>query len=209
MKYYAVKKCNQTGIFTDWEQCKIATQGYSGAVYKSFKNEADAIAFMERDETKIEKTVGSCRCFVSVDCKDDVRCIGVAIDGLLISGADNTEYTFGVTDCTPNQALLLANCIAVRNAYRLGYKSVEVVCCNDTYKWLTGEWSPKDKEVILPLMQAVHSYMTTEGMTYSFRRPLDEVETGNITKVKGSAKWQRVSANSTSILNYIEFLKQS
>jgi ribonuclease HI len=41
-KYYVVWEGNETGVFTSWEACKKAINGYSGAKYKSFSNLAQA-----------------------------------------------------------------------------------------------------------------------------------------------------------------------
>ena len=45
-KYYAVRQGRSTGIFTTWDDCKAQVQGYSGAVYKSFPTEAEALQFL-------------------------------------------------------------------------------------------------------------------------------------------------------------------
>lgn len=49
-KYYAVKKGLKTGIFRTWEECKASVNGYSGAVYKSFKTEEEAERFLHDEE---------------------------------------------------------------------------------------------------------------------------------------------------------------
>lgn len=49
-KYYAVKKGLKTGIFRTWEECKASVNGYSGAVYKSFKTEGEAERFLHDEE---------------------------------------------------------------------------------------------------------------------------------------------------------------
>ena len=36
-KYYAVKRGRNPGIYTSWTECRAQTQGYSGAVFKSFE----------------------------------------------------------------------------------------------------------------------------------------------------------------------------
>ena len=41
-KYYVVWEGNDTGVFTSWDACKKAIDGYSGAKYKSFTNLAQA-----------------------------------------------------------------------------------------------------------------------------------------------------------------------
>lgn len=54
MKYYAVRKGRNPGIYTSWDSCLNEVKGYSGAIYKSFKLKADALAFIEGEEKKIE-----------------------------------------------------------------------------------------------------------------------------------------------------------
>lgn len=41
-KYYVVLRGRQTGIFTSWSECEEQIEGFSGAVYKSFKNRFEA-----------------------------------------------------------------------------------------------------------------------------------------------------------------------
>lgn len=48
-KYYAVKKGRETGIFYTWDECRNLTQGFSGAVFKSFENIEDAKRFLSDD----------------------------------------------------------------------------------------------------------------------------------------------------------------
>jgi len=45
-KYYAVKVGKQTGIFTSWDECRNSVDGFNGALYKSFKTEAEAISYL-------------------------------------------------------------------------------------------------------------------------------------------------------------------
>ena len=45
-KIYAIKKGKKTGIFYSWPECQANILGYSGAEYKSFTNEKDAIAYL-------------------------------------------------------------------------------------------------------------------------------------------------------------------
>lgn len=52
MKYYAVKEGRTPGIYTTWDACSKQVTGYSGAVYKSFKNLADADAFIHDTKAK-------------------------------------------------------------------------------------------------------------------------------------------------------------
>lgn len=45
-KYYAVKEGRNIGVFGTWDECKAQVDGYSGAVYKSFKTLDEAKAFI-------------------------------------------------------------------------------------------------------------------------------------------------------------------
>lgn len=49
-KYYAVKQGKKIGIYKSWEECRKQVNGYSGAVYKSFKNKEEAMNFIKGEE---------------------------------------------------------------------------------------------------------------------------------------------------------------
>lgn len=54
MKYYAVKQGRKTGLFTTWAACEAQVKGYSGAIYKSFKEKSEAEAWLFESEAKKE-----------------------------------------------------------------------------------------------------------------------------------------------------------
>lgn len=54
MKYYAVKKGRNPGIYTSWDACLLEVKGFKGAIYKSFKTKKEAEDFLEDKEIKIE-----------------------------------------------------------------------------------------------------------------------------------------------------------
>lgn len=54
-KFYVVKVGVAPGIYPDWDTCKSLVNGYSGAVYKSFKTREEAVAYLGYDP---EKTTG-------------------------------------------------------------------------------------------------------------------------------------------------------
>ncbi|MBR3834002.1 MAG: ribonuclease H family protein [Lachnospiraceae bacterium] len=45
-KYYAVKVGKTPGIYNSWDECKANVDGYSGALYKSFKTLQEAKEYM-------------------------------------------------------------------------------------------------------------------------------------------------------------------
>lgn len=45
-RYYSVRKGRSLGIFTDWERCKEATQGFPGAEFKGFATRYEAEQYL-------------------------------------------------------------------------------------------------------------------------------------------------------------------
>lgn len=46
MKFYAVRKGRQPGVYTNWPACEEQVKGFPGAVYKAFPTKAQALAFV-------------------------------------------------------------------------------------------------------------------------------------------------------------------
>ena len=46
MKFYAVRKGRQPGVYTTWPACENQVKGFPGAVYKAFSTKAQALAFV-------------------------------------------------------------------------------------------------------------------------------------------------------------------
>lgn len=55
-KFYAVKKGHKKGIFESWDECKKNINGYSGAIYKSFKTLNEANNFLDNNEEIFESS---------------------------------------------------------------------------------------------------------------------------------------------------------
>ena len=55
-KYYAVKIGKKPGIYQTWEQTKEQVDGFSGAIYKSFSTEKEAINFVNSSDVEIEES---------------------------------------------------------------------------------------------------------------------------------------------------------
>lgn len=64
MKYYAVKKGRNPGIYTSWDSCLKEVKGYSGAIYKSFKTKEEAESYMTGQEKQIEVGANSVIAYV-------------------------------------------------------------------------------------------------------------------------------------------------
>lgn len=82
-KYYAVKKGSVTGIFHTWDECKASVSGYSGAVYKSFKTEEEALAFL-----------GEGRCSLQKQVSKEEDCVKIYVDGSYHTATE--EFSYGM-----------------------------------------------------------------------------------------------------------------
>ncbi len=50
-KFYAVKHGRETGIFLTWEACRAQIEGVSGAAYKGFATEEEALAYLKEENS--------------------------------------------------------------------------------------------------------------------------------------------------------------
>lgn len=58
MKYYAVRKGRNPGIYTSWDKCLLEVKNFKGAIYKSFKSLDEAKDFLEdkeKEEIKLDE----------------------------------------------------------------------------------------------------------------------------------------------------------
>ena len=62
-KYYAVKEGRNIGVFGTWDECKAQVDGYSGAIYKSFKTLDEAKAFLEMNPSQTALNAIGCKEF--------------------------------------------------------------------------------------------------------------------------------------------------
>ncbi len=92
VKYYAVKKGLTPGIYMTWDECKAQVDGFSGAIYKSFRTKEEALAFIGIDVPETaEDRIG----------KSDDRVNGTATKDIeaYVDGSYNPatgEYSYGM-----------------------------------------------------------------------------------------------------------------
>lgn len=88
-KYYVVWQGRTTGIFTSWEECKAQTDGYYGAIYKSFPTQQQA---NEAYKSNSSEFIGKGVEFQSTLSEADLQRIGTPIlDSIAVDGAWNTQ----------------------------------------------------------------------------------------------------------------------
>ena len=93
-KFYAVKKGLKTGIFRTWAECKESVDGYSGAVYKSFKTQQEAYAFLGGEAACGEE--GS----RESEGKFGEGCLKIYVDGSFHT--ETNEFSYGMVVLTGN-----------------------------------------------------------------------------------------------------------
>ena len=94
-KFYVVWKGRETGVFNSWEDCKAQTNGFDGAVFKSFETRALA---EEAFHNSSSEYIGKNKKYVSSLSKEELFLIGepledaVAVDGAWDNNTGLVEY---------------------------------------------------------------------------------------------------------------------
>lgn len=145
MKYYAVKKGRESGIYTTWEECKKQVDGFSGAIYKSFPTELEAKEYLE--DIKVRASDADCVAYVDGSYDHSILAYG--------SGAvlfyQNKKYTYSHMNNDERYVSMRnvageieASMAAMKFAYQHQCQHLEI--CYDyegIEKWCTGEWQAK------------------------------------------------------------------
>ena len=157
-KYYAVKKGKSTGLFTDWSSCQEAIKGYSGAEYKSFTTEKDALLYLMGEKVKEKKVIKSeiqklkalnqCNVYTSgsYDSAYSKCTLVVIIQDLM----DKKVYFSTVIDelCDKQKTIaseLLSAFVGLQIANDLGYTDIRLYSNYEGIKqWATKAWTPKN-----------------------------------------------------------------
>lgn len=94
MKYYSVYKgrSGSPKIFRTWDECKKEVAGVSGAIYKSFKTEEEAIEFLKVNSEN--------KSLNDIDLKDEII---VFVDGSFIESKGN--YSYGLVVVKDNEVI--------------------------------------------------------------------------------------------------------
>lgn len=94
-KYYAVKNGKCPGVYETWADCRAQTDGYSGAVFKSFPTRAEAVAFVRGETSEIHETAA---CVAYVDGSYNVRTKEYGYGAVVFSGGNVREFSGKGTD---------------------------------------------------------------------------------------------------------------
>lgn len=151
-KYYAVKKGKTPGIYTSWDECKAQVDGFSGAVYKSFKtmNEAEDFIGAQLDSSKLKDVTGPDddlpEMYAFVDGSYNIATGVYGYGGFLIDGKEK-HILQGAGDDEEMASMrnvageILGSQTAIQKAIELGLKEISIYYDYAGIEmWATGAW---------------------------------------------------------------------
>lgn len=148
MKYYAVKKGRNPGIYTSWDSCLKEVKGFSGAVYKSFKTKEDAINFMEDTEKKIEVDEDTVIAYVDGSFNLPEKIYGAGV--VLIKDGNEECFKKSYSDSFYTHRNVAgevkASELAINLAIEKGYKKIIIYHDYQGIKsWADGDWKTNNE----------------------------------------------------------------
>lgn len=153
-RIYAVKKGHTIGLFSNWEDCKSAVEGFAGAVYKSFESEEEAHAFLEdidivkNDDISPRLNAGKVVAFTDGSFDADKKAYGSGVCIFapndiymeLCNSGRNEKYI----DLRNVAGEIIAVLNAIDWAWKNGYDQISIFYDYEGIgKWATGEWKTK------------------------------------------------------------------
>lgn len=160
MKYYAVKKGNEVGIFESWEECEKSIKGFRGADYKSFKNREDAEQFLLTDDEEILDENVSLKSVESLNEDELIIYSDGSYNGELklssygvvyLQKSQPEYYRSGIVDDKNDTQNVIGEITGVLEGlkYALFKKKKKVYIYHDYIglsKWISGEWKVKSSD---------------------------------------------------------------
>lgn len=161
-KFYAVKVGKTPGIYETWDECKSNVDGYSGAIYKSFKTLDEAKQFIGIEETAESKTAVdaavveaiSDRSYAFVDGSYNVSNGVYGYGGFLV--ANGKKYILSGSGNDPEMSSMrnvagevLGSQAAMVKALELGLKEITIYYDYAGIEmWALGNWKRNKKGTI-------------------------------------------------------------
>ncbi len=141
-KYYAVKNGKKIGIYESWEECKEQVSGFSGAIYKSFQNREDALAFIKEEEKSAENS----ECTAYIDGSFSLENLEFSYGAVIFRNGEALEFSKKFSD--PELISMRNVAGEIKGAEFLMRYCIEnnISSVNIYYdylgieKWCTGEW---------------------------------------------------------------------
>lgn len=143
MKYYAVKKGRNPGIYTSWDSCLEEVKGHSGAIYKSFKTLEEANEFMTGIKEEIEIGKNAVIAYVDGSYNQKLKVYGAGVVYItegeeieLMKSFDDAYHTHrNVAGEVKASELAIAKAIEDEKSQIVIYHDYQGIS-----SWATGEW---------------------------------------------------------------------
>lgn len=90
-KYYAVKQGRKTGVFTSWDECKRAVEGFSNAVYKSFTDYQEAYNFVFKEDKILNDKNNNVVAYIDGSYDDSKKAFSYA--GIIFNNGEKIEFS--------------------------------------------------------------------------------------------------------------------
>lgn len=146
-KFYAVKKGKKTGIFGTWEECQKCVNGYSGAVYKSFKTMQEAQEYLGEGALKERAEEGSDEYLkIYVDGSYNTQTGEFSYGMVVLNGDQEEKYSRKFAESELASMRNVAGEIKGAEAamqYAIDYGIKEIAIYHDyegIARWCLGEW---------------------------------------------------------------------
>ncbi len=143
MKYYAVKKGRNIGVYTSWDDCKSQVSGYSGAMYKSFDSKEEADEYMGKGDEVFLKTEIEAYVDGSFDEEIGKYAYGCVIikDGNVVHKISGSSANANYIEMRNVAGELEASVQAIKWAIRNKIKSIRIYHdYQGIASWANGEW---------------------------------------------------------------------
>ncbi|MBO4982349.1 MAG: ribonuclease H family protein [Lachnospiraceae bacterium] len=152
-KYYAVKKGKNTGIFFNWEECRLSVDGFPGAEYKGFSSREEAMRYLGMEQSEDSEGLepadippeGRLLAYVDGSYEDSLKKYAFGCVFILPDGRIYTEYGNGDNPQSLQHrnvtGEMLGAMYAVRTAMKNSFQELEIrYDYEGIEKWVTGEW---------------------------------------------------------------------
>lgn len=150
-KVYAVRKGLKTGIFNSWGECQQVIKGYSGAEFKGFNSEDEALSYLNGSDANARGLIdrpsddNTVNIFTDGSFKSDVVAFGIYIQSktkdIKLCGALNTNKYDSLRNIAGELFGVLS---AVQVAKQLGYKVINIYYdYQGIEEWYRGTWRAK------------------------------------------------------------------
>lgn len=155
MKFYAVKKGNQIGIFECWADCQTATKGYSSPEFKSFTTKEEAEAYLQNRDIWVEKVEkdnsdGYLVAFTDGSYDKDLKRYSYGVKFIRPDGSEADICGYGSNPAYIDSNNIIGEIFGVINAldWAISNEFEKIKIYHDyegLSKWISGDWTANSK----------------------------------------------------------------